>query len=280
MSDSDRKRLPPVNRTTRELYLLSGNQCAFPNCTEPLLKNNNTWNCEVAHIYGVRAASARADHGLTNEQLRAPSNLVLMCPNHHTEIDNKELESTYTVAVVEGYKAEHEAKYRSALGGLEQIVDSTAGVVVKKPKNLCALDGFNDTDDEDINESIRMAAPFIDALAEQPPAMRDLISLILIHGDVQGPWGSVSNVEAAIVKIRAVASSIPFEELQARAGSLVRDGLLVIDESEYGYCYVLIDPTAMDVGWDLFGEIHKFAKKDPEIIRRIINELDFTVLDA
>ena len=191
MSNSGRKRLPPVDGTTRELYLYSGNQCAFTGCTEVLLQQDGNWNCEVAHIYGVKPGSARGNHNLTNEELRESSNLVLMCPNHHNKIDNKKLESIYTVDVVRDIKAQHEAKFRTALRGLGRIIDSTAEHFAKRPENLCALDGFctNMTEDE-IRENVVMAAPFVDALLKQPAVLRDVISLVLVHGRTENHWGS------------------------------------------------------------------------------------------
>lgn len=281
MSDSGRKRLPPVDGTTRELYLYSGNQCAFTGCTEVLLQQDGNWNCEVAHIYGVKPGSARGDHNLTNEELRQSSNLVLMCPNHHNKIDNKKLESIYTVDAVRGIKEQHEANFRTALLGLGRIIDSTAGQVAKRPQNLCALEGFctNMTEDE-IRENVAMAAPFVDGLLKQPAALRDVISLILVHGRTENHWGS-ARVRATTTRIEAVSSSVTPEELQRRAQSLGHDGLLSIDSDDDGLWYfVLVDPTANSVGWDLFVAIHELAAGNADVIRRIIDDLDFSVMDA
>lgn len=269
-----------MDATTRELYLYSGNQCAFTACTEVLLMEDSTWNCEAAHIYGVKANSARGGHDLTNEQLRDPSNLLLMCLKHHHVIDNKQLEATYTVEVVQGMKAQHETKYRTALLGLERIIDSTAGVVIKRPRNLCALDGFcaNLTDDE-IRENVVMAAPFIDALVKQPAALRDVIALVLVHGRAENFYGT-RRVLATTTRIEAVASSITRDELARRARSLEHDGLLSIEEDEGVSYFLLVDPAAKRVGWDLFVAIHDFAGSDPQTVRKIIEDLDFTELDA
>lgn len=202
-----------------------------------------------------------------------------MCPNHHNKIDNKKLESTYTVDVVRDIKAQHEAKFRTALLGLERIIDSTARQVVKRPENLCALDGFctNMTEDE-IRENVVMAAPFVDALLKQPAALRDVISLVLCHGRVENHWGA-DVVRATTARIEAAASSITTNELRRRAKSLEHDGLLSIDDDD-GLCYfVLVDPTAKSVGWDIFVAIHKLAADSSEVIRRIIIDLDFSVMD-
>lgn len=280
MSKADRTRLPPVDGTTRELYLYSGNQCAFQGCPEVLLKENGTWNCEVAHIYGVKPDSARGDHNLSNEELRESSNLVLMCPNHHTEIDNKKLELTYTVEAVRKLKEDHEARYRTALLGLERIVDSTTSVSVKRPENLCALDGFcTGLTNDEIRENVVMAGPFVDGLVKQPAALRDVIAVILAHGRAENFWGS-RRVIATTTRIEAVASSVTSEELARRARSLEHDSLLSIEEDDGLWYFVLVDPTADSVGWDLFVAIHDLAAGDSEIIRRIVHDLDFTVMDA
>lgn len=281
MLKHDRKRLPPVDATTRELYLYSGNRCAFEGCTEVLLKENGTWNCQVAHIYGVKPGSARGDHNLSNEKLREPSNLLLMCPNHHNEIDNQKLESTYTVEKVQRLKTDHEAKYKKALQGLARIVDDTAEVVAKYPKNLCALDGYctNLTEDE-IRENAELAEPFVKALVEQPIALRDVIALVLVHGKAENYWGT-RRVFATTTRIEAAASSITPYDLCDRAKSLEHDGLLMIDHDESVSYFVLQDPTRDTVGWeDLFAAIHDRAAGAPEIIKRIVLDLDFTVMDV
>ncbi|MCV7620503.1 HNH endonuclease [Micrococcus luteus] len=276
---SGRKRLRPVDATTRELYVYSGNQCAYTDCTDVLLQQNGNWNCEVAHIYGVMPGSARGNHNLTNEELRKPSNLLLLCPSHHNEIDNKNLESTYTVDVVRDMKVQHESKFKTALLGLERIIDGTAGQVVKRPENLCALDGFcSNLTELEIQENVELAAPFVEALVGQPAALRDVISLVLCHGRVENHWGA-DVVRATTARIEAASSSITTNELWRRAKSLEHDGLLSIDDDDGLWYFVLIDPTAKGVGWDIFVAIHKLAAGRSDIIRRIINDLDFSVMD-
>lgn len=282
MANEERKRLPAVTNTNRELYLYSGNQCAFPNCKEVLLKPNGTWNCQAAHIYGVERGAARGEHDLSNEQLRVPSNLVLMCPNHHTEIDNKALESTYTVEFVQQMKADHEARFRTALVSLDRIMDSTVGTVVRRPQNLCALEGFCDNMTEDEKrENGAMAAPFVDALAKQPPALRDVITLVLVHGHPAPTfrWSGVTPVAAPVTKIEAVAQISP-NDLHGRVKALENDGLLAIEEDEGCYYLVLVDPTAKPIGWDLFAAIQGLAGGDRAVIERVVDHLDFTALDA
>ncbi|MFL0514376.1 HNH endonuclease [Brevibacterium luteolum] len=161
-----------------------------------------TWNCEVAHIYGVRRTAARGEHDQTDEQLREASNLVLMCPNHHTEIDNKALEGTYTVARVQQMKEEHESRFRRALVSLERIVDGTAGVVVKRPENMRALPGFDNMDEEETRDNLGAATPFVDGLSRLPLSLRDVITLILVHGRASRTRGRFGGQQVAVSAAR------------------------------------------------------------------------------
>lgn len=282
MTSTDRQRLPPLTSTTRELYLFSGNQCAFEGCTEVLLKPNGTWNCEVAHIYGVGKGAARGSHDLDDEQLREPSNLVLLCPNHHTEIDNKDLEHIYTVKAVQDMKTAHEARFRTALVSLERIVDSTAGAVVKRPENLCALPGFCDgLTQSEKSQNVEAAAPFVEALATLPASLRDVLVLGLVHGRPRSRFGSSSSKPvAAPVDLIVAAAQIEREDLGRRVKALEDHGVVALEEHEGTLFLVLVDPTARSIGWDLFEAIHSFAKGDRSVIEAVVDGLDFTILDA
>jgi len=83
---------------------------------------NNTLTGEVCHINGVRPGSARYDASQTDVERHAYANLVLMCPTHHTVIDDDE--EAYTVERLGKIKATHEAQ--SA-----QIPDADAAAVAE-----------------------------------------------------------------------------------------------------------------------------------------------------
>ncbi|WP_420174921.1 HNH endonuclease [Luteococcus sp. OSA5] len=281
MQSEERRRLPALTNTNRELYLYSGNQCAFPGCAEVLLKPNGTWNCQAAHIYGVEKDAARGEHSLSNEALRAPANLILLCPNHHVEIDNKDLEGEYSVERVERMKDEHEARFRTAMVSLDRIIDSTVGVVVKRPENMRALAGFDTMDEEETRENLVCAAPFVDAIAKQPPSLRDVITLIMVHGrpEPRVAWGRDAPVAAPVAKVEG-AAQITRGDLASRVKALESDGLVEIEADEGPGYFVLNDPTAKSIGWDLFASLHELAAGDRYVIERVIDHLDFTALDA
>lgn len=69
---------------------------------------NETLIGEGCHIKGTRPGSARYDSGQTDVERHAYANLVLMCPTHHTVIDDDE--EAYTVERLYKIKAAHEAQ--------------------------------------------------------------------------------------------------------------------------------------------------------------------------
>lgn len=89
------------------LFARSGNRCAFPKCQAPMAVNE-TLTGEVCHIKGARPGSARYDRSQTDVERHAYANLVLMCPTHHTVIDDDE--EAYTVERLCKIKAAHEAQ--------------------------------------------------------------------------------------------------------------------------------------------------------------------------
>jgi hypothetical protein len=64
----------------------------------------------MAHIRGDKPGANRHDNTQTQEQRDDYTNLILLCPNHHSIIDKKANEGRYSVAVLEAMKKEHEAR--------------------------------------------------------------------------------------------------------------------------------------------------------------------------
>lgn len=103
------------------LFARSGNRCAFPKCTAPLALNE-TLTGEICHIKGAKLGSARYDPQQDDVERHAYDNLVLMCPTHHTVIDDDE--ESYTVERLHRIKSEHEAR-------AEPVPDAEASLVAQ-----------------------------------------------------------------------------------------------------------------------------------------------------
>ncbi|PED57340.1 HNH endonuclease [Bacillus anthracis] len=108
--------------TKRMLWALSGNRCAI--CKTALLKKGKKENIgEIAHIVAKSKDMTRGDEPLPMEKRDDYSNLILLCANHHTIIDNDRKVEDYPVERLHRIKEEHEKFIESRLQGdfLEEI---------------------------------------------------------------------------------------------------------------------------------------------------------------
>lgn len=93
------------------LWGRSGNMCAFPECKKVLVADESLSDDpsvigEEAHIVGRKEDGPRGKSDLTTEQRDYYSNLILLCRNHHKQIDDQENE--YPVQTLSDYKVNHE----------------------------------------------------------------------------------------------------------------------------------------------------------------------------
>jgi len=82
------KRLSPNTRTLRELYLKSGNQCAYPECCNLIVNDEGEFIGQICHIEAAEEGGPRFNSNQTNENRRTYVNLMLMCYEHHKVTDD------------------------------------------------------------------------------------------------------------------------------------------------------------------------------------------------
>jgi hypothetical protein len=125
---------------SRELWVLSGNECAWKGCSERLLAEDGAWIGKIAHIVGAEVGSARHDPSWESDDLRDFSNLVLLCSNHHDRIDHPGSRDNYSVEFLREMKEEHKARFRRAFQGFEEEFLNVTGINVVTP--CTTLDRF------------------------------------------------------------------------------------------------------------------------------------------
>jgi len=96
------KRLDPTANTIKDLFLKSGNECAYPNCNNNMYDGN--YIGQICHIEDAMPGD-RYNPDKTNEQNREETNLMLMCYEHHVETNDIE---KYPVIGLKEMKFEHE----------------------------------------------------------------------------------------------------------------------------------------------------------------------------
>jgi hypothetical protein len=128
------KRLAPSRETLREIYLKSGNNCAFPRCDERMFNSQGNFVGQICHIEAAETGGERFNQSQTNEQRRAPSNLLLLCYPHHKETNDV---SKYPVSVMQKIKLDHENRFSDVVGSmLASVTDHTDAINAVHAQNL------------------------------------------------------------------------------------------------------------------------------------------------
>src|SRR5262249_27866768 len=112
-----RTQTEPSRPTVKRLFALSGNLCAFPLCTSPLVDpETHSILGEICHIRGENPGSARYDPAQSPDDRHSFDNLVLMCGQHHKVIDDNPHQ--YPIDRLRAIKVKHESKEKGAGDGL------------------------------------------------------------------------------------------------------------------------------------------------------------------
>ncbi|KAA6449292.1 hypothetical protein F8161_19765 [Bacillus cereus] len=132
------QRLKILDPVLRELYIFSGNQCAFPGCSNKIVNDDGTYIAQICHIEAANEGGQRFNLNMTNEDRRALSNLMLLCYEHHKTTDNTEV---YTVEKMQEMKAKHEAKFKNLFDDMnkELITDITRNQEFYPPNSLASI---------------------------------------------------------------------------------------------------------------------------------------------
>lgn len=111
------KKAREYTRTTlRRLDTLSGNECAAPECDNQFIaKDKKSIISKICHIEAASDKGPRFNPAMTDDERRHFDNLILLCDECHTIIDNKENEALYPVSLLQDWKENHESKSRRRL---------------------------------------------------------------------------------------------------------------------------------------------------------------------
>ena len=100
------------DRVKKQLYALSGNECANPLCHNKLVyPDDNAKDDQICHIEAASPDGPRYNPNQTDDERRDFENLILLCHRCHDMIDNNP--AKYTVELLKKWKQEHEAKYKN-----------------------------------------------------------------------------------------------------------------------------------------------------------------------
>lgn len=97
----------------KELFILSGNRCAFPGCDLVLLTDDGGFIGNICYINTTHRSGPRYNPQESDQELIGLDNLILLCPNHHQLIDLQV--DTYTAEQLKKIKLAHERKVKDTV---------------------------------------------------------------------------------------------------------------------------------------------------------------------
>lgn len=269
------KRLTPTNEVVRELYLKSGNQCAFPGCDHLLMDKDGVFIAEICHIESALPGGERFNLNQNNEQRRAFGNLMLLCHAHHKVTDNV---NEYTVDRMKTMKADHESKFTDVVSKIQNsIVDHTTLKSETLPTTLNRLNAVLEWNHSrvELDECLSEMIDLVKRLKQVPIPTRKLLLIMLNRShkasyDVYGLEVSVSEV------IQACGMS--GQEFWSHVSILDKYNLVSeTDNDDYGVPQVKFLYTKE--GWPIWRDLKIYSKKTDISPSEFIENLRFDLLD-
>lgn len=272
VKDEEVKRLAPKQDVLRELYIKSGNECAFPECHNVLVDENGTFVGEVCHIEAALPGGERFNPDMTNEERRSYDNLMLMCHQHHVVTDDV---NEYPVEKLKQMKRTHEAKYSGIIGQMKNsVIDYGVSSVVgycyncKKISNVLNFD----LTDEENRENAAVLNQLLEKLRDLPIGTREFLGIMVMR--------SYDYMFKCVVPIHEIEGATELDQwsILKNVEILARRGITsyIKEENNLPVCTLLEDPVT---GWPYWNDIREFSKKTGISIKSICVDLDFSVFD-
>ena len=235
----------PRNSDIRALLIRTGNQCAHPGCSHPLVNERNQFIAQICHIEAAAPGGPRYNPSMSDEARRASSNLLVLCYRHHVESNDT---GQYTVEVLRDIKRAHEAQFAATPFTPDaSVVESIAREVAEYWRNV---DHANSS--EHIVPEIRIE---IDADATAQSLIRSL-------------WAELDRLDLELDELARSADRLPQE---------VRDALVKAGY-ELGTWDGLIGPENPTHNWN-WEWINLGIGTLRSRIRVLLEQLDVRVLE-
>jgi len=268
------KRLAPKTKTLRELYLLSGNQCAFPGCTHAMVNENGIFVGEICHIEAALPHGERFNSNMTNEDRRSISNLMLMCHDHHVITNDV---NAYPVERLQEIKKNHELQFKSVIGQMKAAVidygKSTASKPAQNGNRLNRVLSWG-LSEEELKITLITINGIVDVLHDIPIQTRDFLGIMIMRSH-EGSFDREGVVSIDEVRF---ATGLSNSEIASHVEILCRKRITSdIDYNDSSRCNEC--SLFGEDGWNYWVDIQDFCNKTGIDISKICTDLDFTVFD-
>lgn len=265
------KRLAPQQDVLRELFLKSGNQCAFPDCHHLIINEEGVFVAQICHIEAAEPGGQRFNPAQSNEDRRMFCNLILLCHLHHKITDD---DIKYPVDRLKEIKKLHELKFSHIIEDIQNsIIDKTALNELQPVSNLLRLNevcgwGLND---EQLSGTVSEFKIFEDRMQQVTKETREVLCIIVKKAVSQNNEIPIHELEKAI----AIPKQLLWEHLQLLDKyNLACEGKL----DDYGQAQ--IELAELPSGWPIFNDLTVFSKETGVTLKELIVDLNFSYLDA
>ena len=171
----------------KRLFAFSGNQCSEPKCKRPVIAEDGiTVVGKVCHIEAASSKGPRYRKEMKDDERRSYDNLILLCDEHHSIIDNKKNEGEYTKELLLEWKNDHisgnegseiEINEETIFSAIDDIVDAIGRLEknsnkiysppINRPPPYLGSGGFIATNDKELFDKIRHFTSNIDVIKQE-----------------------------------------------------------------------------------------------------------------
>ncbi|MGQ7230532.1 hypothetical protein [Bacillus cereus group sp. Bce029] len=265
------KRLAIQKDTLRELYLKSGNRCAFPGCERTILNDKGNVVGHICHIEAASPGGERFNPNQTNEERRQASNLLLLCYEHHIETNDVE---KFTVERMQAMKKAHEETYGDVANKLfSTIADQTLHQEYQycnSLENFYKVMGWGNGDKEEMEGNTKVFNEYVDDLRELAPVIRSVFKVMLQR---QKPDSWFINIDEI--------PDVTGETLQdiSRYLRTLEDKNFIAEVEPNDRGMLVSDFVKWEGQWDIWRDIREYARLSGITLEEIIDNMNFSLLD-
>ena len=278
------KRLAPTITTLRELFLKSGNLCAFSGCNHLIMNVYGVFVAEICHIEAAEPGGERFNSLMTNEQRRAFPNLMLMCHGHHKVTDDVD---KFPVERLQRMKSRHEAQFTHPEKlMLDSIKDWTIYSNATFPINLGAFcrvlnHALDEPEKEDI---IIIFNKYIERFQTIPLELRSFLSKVIARMQrmkdtevvIDFGWSEraiyISDIEGAFRLSAGVIENFA-RQLQLYGVASICEKEDYLGRTDYLFALHAVGD------WPFWSDIAKFCEKTETAIETYAIDMRFDELD-
>ncbi len=267
------KRYSPTKETVREVAALCGNVCAFEGCGHEVIDENGRFVVQLCHIEAAEPGGERFNPEMTNDERRAPANLMFMCLRHHIETNDVE---AWPTERLRGLKSRHEAKFRGQESQIPEsvIADITKAVELGRPQNMLRFGEHADkslTADEHLATLEVMVQPMLEQFRLLAPDTRRLFEIVVDRGeDYREDLGLRCSELEQVTRLEP-------EDIKPHVVTMERYRIAALEEGDWdGEWWVVT--YALD-GWGFWRALRNFCRDTGLDLHAFIGELRFDLLD-